>query len=465
MKGMEPLDEILKRIDRMNSTKNTSENKNQEVENNLVFDCKICNNTRWFVEEPFENAPASQRKIIACECQEKIWSNSSNNRLKEYSQLESFERFTFDNIELGTNERFSEPSSFRKAYHEAQKFVANKEGWLIITGPSGTGKTHLAAAIGNALLEQGDPVKFISIPNLLDHFRSALSSETETNYDDTFQQTIEAPILILDDLSVNNLSGWAEEKLDQILTHRYNRRMPTIVTTSKYFYELNDRFRTRLSDPYFSSIINIQPGRNIEQILGTGLSKKIREKMTFENFATSGAQKSSNTQKRSLKEAYEVAKIFAEEPSGWLYLAGPTGVGKTHLAISIMNESTNNNFSVLFKFLPDLLDDLRTSYGPNGNDSFDKVFNQVKNVDLLILDDLGTEASTPWAEEKLYQIIVHRYDLILPTVFTSRITLESIGNKNNLITNKYSDAIVSRLSDANVVTERYLSAPDFRNRG
>ena len=59
----------------MNSTKNTSENKNQEVENNLVFDCKICNNTRWFVEEPFENAPASQRKIIACECQEKIWSN------------------------------------------------------------------------------------------------------------------------------------------------------------------------------------------------------------------------------------------------------------------------------------------------------------------------------------------------------------------------------------------------------
>ena len=42
---------------------------------------------------------------------------------------------------------------------------------------------------------------------------------------------------------------------------------------------------------------------------------------------------------------------------------------------------------------------------------------------------------------------------------------KSIGNKNNLITNKYSDAIVSRLSDANVVTERYLSAPDFRNRG
>ena len=120
---------------------------------------------------------------------------------------------------------------------------------------------------------------------------------------------------------------------------------------------------------------------------------------------------------------------------------------------------------LLFKFLPDLLDDLRKSYGPNGNDSFDKVFNQVKNVDLLILDDLGTEASTPWAEEKLYQIIVHRYDLILPTVFTSRITLESIGNKNNLITNKYSDAIVSRLSDANVVTERYLSAPDYRNRG
>ena len=74
-------------------------------------------------------------------------------------------------------------------------------------------------------------------------------------------------------------------------------------------------------------------------------------------------------------------------------------------------------------------------------------------------------ASTSWAEEKLYQLIVHRHDAMLPTVFTSRIALETIGESETRITTRYSEAIVSRLSDANVVAERYISAPDFRHRG
>ncbi len=413
---------------------------------------------------PSENAPASARTVIPCECQERVWGVKSSDRIRQYSDLGPLERLTFDTVELGTRDTFSEPSSFRDAYHAAQRFVTDKQGWLVLCGPSGTGKTHLAAAVGNALVDAGHPVRFVSVPDLLDHLRSAFDPAVGAQYDDIFLQAIEAPVLILDDLGVQSATAWADEKLDQILTHRYNRRLPTLVTTGIRFDELGDRLRTRLGDPYFSTVVHIKAGSGTPDLRDSGLGARLAASMTFESF-TKGAAGATAAQKRSLAEALAAAKVFAEHPSGWLYLAGPTGVGKTHLAAAIVGESIAQGREVLFRFVPDLLDDLRRSYGPSGSKSFDHTFSQVRDVDVLILDDLGAEASTAWAEEKLYQLIVHRHDAMMPTVFTSRTALESISDSETRITTRYSEAIVSRLSDTHVVAERYLSAPDFRHRG
>jgi len=394
-----------------------------------------------------------------------VWGVKSSDRIRQYSDLGPLERLTFDTVELGTRDTFSEPSSFREAYHAAQRFVTDMQGWLVLCGPSGTGKTHLAAAVGNALVESDQPVRFVSVPDLLDHLRSAFDPAVGAQYDEIFLQAIEAPILILDDLGAQSSTAWADEKLDQILTHRYNRRLPTLVTTGMRFDELGDRLRTRLGDPYFSNVVNIKAGSGKPDIRDSGLESRLSEAMTFDSFMVKGAAGATAAQKRSLSEAHAAAKVFAEHPSGWLYLAGPTGVGKTHLAASIVSESIAQGREVLFRFVPDLLDDLRSSYGPAGSKSFDHTFSQVRDVDILVLDDFGAEASTAWAEEKLYQLIVHRHDSMMPTVFTSRTALESIGGTDTRSASRYSDAIISRLSDANVVAERYLSAPDFRHRG
>src|SRR5690606_8996259 len=132
-------------------------------------------------------------------------------------------------------------------------------GWLVITGPSGTGKTHLAAAIANRLITDSKPAKFVSVPDLLDHMRASLDDDEPgaEDFEGLFISIIEAPMLILDDLGVQSQTPWADEKVDQLLTHRYARRLPTVITSSVPVERMSDRLRTRIADPMISHRIEL----------------------------------------------------------------------------------------------------------------------------------------------------------------------------------------------------------------
>ena len=81
---------------------------------------------------------------------------------------------------------------------------------------------------------------------------------------------------------------------------------------------------------------------------------------------------------------------------------------------------------VFFAVVPDLLDHLRTSFAPGNESTYDETFDEVRSADLLILDDLGAQKSSPWAEEKLYQIVNYRTLMQLPTVVTTDVMPESM---------------------------------------
>lgn len=153
------------------------------------------------------------------------------------------------------------------------------------------------------------------------------------------------------------------------------------------------------------------------------------------------------------EEAFEAARAYANDPDGWLYLHGACGVGKTHLAVAAALQIRQWNSNVLFAVVPDLLDHLRATFDPGRGVAYDERFNAIRGAFLLILDDLGTENTTPWAREKLYQLINHRYNERLPTIITSNQEHKMIDER-----------ILSRLLDTHLTRDIKVDALDYRRR-
>ena len=171
---------------------------------------------------------------------------------------------------------------------------------------------------------------------------------------------------------------------------------------------------------------------------------------TFETFLAEGVSPDPIV-RATVRRAFDRCKEFAETPDHWLLLGGTYGCGKTHLAAAIANHCITAGKAVLFLNTPDLLDVLRAGFAPDADNSYSNRFAEISNAPILILDDLGTESPTAWAVEKLYQILNYRYNAKLPTVITTNRELKDIEPR-----------VSSRLSDTEMVTHLYMSAPDFR---
>jgi DNA replication protein DnaC len=172
--------------------------------------------------------------------------------------------------------------------------------------------------------------------------------------------------------------------------------------------------------------------------------------LTFDNFQPRGLIGVREYQANSIELAYNQAQQFARSMQGWLFIEGPYGSGKTHLAAAIANYVVSLGVPTLFLTVPDLLDTLRFSYN-DPESSFEQRFEEIRQISLLILDDFGTQNATPWAQEKLFQIVNYRYINHLPLVVTTNLALEEIEGR-----------ISSRLQDPELVTRVEIIAPDYR---
>lgn len=319
-----------------------------------------------------------------------------------------------------------------------------------MVGPNGCGKTHLACAIANYRLSQGKPAFYIGTADLLDHLRSAFSPSSEVAYDELFERVKNTPLLVLDDLTMAATTAWAKGKLEQLLDYRFNMRLPTVITTDTPIEEFDESLRGHLADSEMSSTYIIR-GKStlILEHLGSIELEALRQK-AFNNFDYKLSNVSTE-ERQSLEQAYRNAVNFAKSPEGWLVFMGVNGCGKTHLAAAIANYLRHENKSVLFIVVTDLLDYLRSTFNPESRVSYDELFEKIKKTPVLILDDFGEQSTTPWAQEKLYQLINYRYNARLATVITTCLSLDEIESR-----------ISSRMVDPSLSLVLRINAPDYR---
>jgi DNA replication protein DnaC len=390
-------------------------------------------------------------KAFPCECTADEGEDQRLVRLQRYSNLGPLARLTFADLSpLGRSPNPSHQEHFSRAVEAGRRFAEKPEGWVVLTGPSGCGKTHLASAIAGRCIESGIPALFMVVPDLLDHLRSAYQPASEVGYDELFDLVRTAPVLVLDDLGVQSSTPWAQEKLFQLINHRYNSQLPTVITTNLDPTEFEPRIQSRLTDGTLSQVYYLESGARVAIADLDALELPHLRGMTFKSFDPRIVQVDHREEQEAITNAYRQAMKYAEDPQEWLLIAGVTGSGKTRLAAAIGNYCRDIGIGVMMVVVPDLLDWLRIGFSPHNPRSFDELFERVKNVRLLILDDLGAQSSTPWADEKLFQLLNYRYNASLPTVVTTNANAASMEAR-----------VRTRLTDPQISSMLLMGGFDF----
>ena len=391
-------------------------------------------------------------------CRQRDVSQQVRERLYSLSRLDELKGLTFNSFQPRGHKGLGkmQADSLEMAFNQARHYAKNLNGWLFLQGGYGSGKTHLAAAIANFAVEMGVPTLFLTVPDLLDMLRFSYSSE-DTTFEERFNEIRNASLLILDDFGTQNTTGWAQEKLFQIINYRYINKLPLVVTTNLSLDEIDARIRSRIQDPELVTPIKIlapdyrRPSDEIGHLVLSSLPHLKNRK--FINFDLREKEGLPNDVVKDLREAFDAARSYADNPEGWIVFVGLPGTGKTHLAAAIGNYRAELGNPPLFVVAPDLLDYLRATFGPDTSTRYDRRFEEIKTTPLLILDDLGAQSQTPWAREKLFQILNHRYNTELPTVIT--LSLDAMKDIDS--------RIQIRLADSRICEYYTITAPAYRH--
>lgn len=397
-------------------------------------------------------------KAFPCVCQRDEIATRRSARLRELSNLSAVTDKTFESFLLdlpGLSE--TQLQTLRNAHSLAADYARDPQGWLLLQGTYGGGKTHLAAAIANDCLARGQDVIFMTAPDLLDHLRSTFGPDSNVEYDDLFEQVRATRLLILDDLGAESPTAWAQEKLYQLINHRYLNRLSTVITTNVDPANLDPRVRSRLMDWHLTRLINIslpdfrrgEPLPEQSSISSLGMYGD----MVFETFDLRQGDLVPKD-RHNLQEAYDIALAYAKNPQGWLTFLGGSGCGKTHLAAAIANYRSRLGEAAILVTASDLLDYLRAAFGPGSNASYDKRFMELKSIPMLVIDQLDLANPSPWALEKLRQVVNHRYVARLPTVYTTAQEFNTLDG-----------VIRSRLADVRRSRVYLITAPDYKGGG
>ena len=194
-----------------------------------IYNCPLCRDTGW-ISDGFS--------ARLCDCRKN--QEQSNSGLPPKLAKATFANFRLDkySTEAIPNREISYRKLAEHALQSMKDFVntcisGGHPHGIILSGPTGCGKTHLVAAAANYLQQHGIEALFLVVPEFLDRLRDSYRRENEGQSEaELIKQAYDAPVLILDDLGAHNFTEWVQNKLFTIINYRLNHELPCLITTN-----------------------------------------------------------------------------------------------------------------------------------------------------------------------------------------------------------------------------------------
>ncbi len=191
----------------------------------------------------------------------------------------------------------------------------------------------------------------------------------------------------------------------------------------------------------------------------SGQFDSVRLPKRYDGFHFGNYKPQNQSQTIALKSAMNFAMEYPAVDRG-LLLMGSVGVGKTHLAVSILKGLTERGFSCLFYEFSSLLKEIQDSYNPNTHASELGVLAPVLNAEVLVLDELGASKPTDWVRDTMAHVINSRYNERKFTIFTTNYLDVRANDREETIEDRIGVRVRSRLFE--MCRTILIDGKDFR---
>ncbi|HUF05192.1 MAG TPA: ATP-binding protein [Aridibacter sp.] len=191
----------------------------------------------------------------------------------------------------------------------------------------------------------------------------------------------------------------------------------------------------------------------------SGLISAARIPRRYENCHFNTFRPTNPSQEKAFKFASRLAMDYPAVDRG-LLLMGTVGVGKTHLAVSILKGLTERGFTCLFYEFGTLLKEIQNSYNPVSKTSELTVLSPVFNSEVLVLDELGASKPTDWVRDTMAHVINTRYNDRKLTVFTTNYLDRTGDSREETLHDRIGIRLRSRLFEMSKTL--VMSGEDYR---